>query len=111
LQGFVMALESILEDQPGISAAALWETLRGAGHAPEEVLAQSPDPLEVDESTARHDLFAMLLRLERTGLLRRQDALVAGGLVEEADRAEYRGLMLRLKEIDQALRSPHASSG
>ncbi|MGC8702330.1 MAG: DNA primase [Thiomonas sp.] len=111
LQGFVMALESILEDQPGISAAALWETLRGAGHAPEEVLAQSPDPLEVDESTARHDLFAMLLRLERTGLLRRQDALVAGGLVDEADRAEYRGLTLRLKEIDQALRAPHASPG
>jgi DNA primase len=108
LQAFVMALESILEDQPEISAAALWETLRGAGHAPEEVLAQSPDPLEVDESTAKQDLFAMLLRLERTGLLRRQDALVAGGLVTDTDRAEYRNLALRLKEIDQAQRMSHA---
>ncbi len=102
LQPFVQALEAILEDQPDLSAAALWETLRAAGHAPESVLSQSPDPLELDEATVRQDLFALLLRLERTALLRRQDALVAGGLVDAADRAEYRSLALRLKEIDQA---------
>jgi DNA primase len=111
LQGVFRALESILEDQPEISAAALWEALRAAGHAPEEILSQAPDPLEVDDATARQDLFALLLRMERAAVLRRQDALVAGGLADEADRAEYRGLVLRLKEIDQELRTPRVLQG
>lgn len=104
LQGLVLTLESILEDQPELSAAALWEALRAAGHAPEEVLAESPDPLELDEAAAKQDLLAILSRLERAALKRRQDELVAGGLVADADRTEYRSLALRLKEIDQAQR-------
>lgn len=110
LQALVLALESILEDQPDLSAAALWEELRAAGHAPEEVLVHSPDPMELDEATAKQDLFAILVRLERTALLRRQDALVAGGLVADADRAEYRSLALRLREIDQAQRQVDGGS-
>jgi len=102
LQGLVLTLESILEDQPELSAAALWEALRAAGHAPEEMLAESPDPLELDEAAAKQDLLAILSRLERAALKRRQDELVAGGLVADADRTEYRSLALRLKEIDQA---------
>jgi DNA primase len=110
LQDAVRAIESILEHQPDITAAALWETLRAAGHAPEEVLARAPDPLEIDVASARQDLHAMLLRLERSALLQRQDALVAAGLIEDADRAEYRSLLLRLKEIDQQLHSAHAAA-
>ncbi|MEW6560748.1 MAG: DNA primase [Pseudomonadota bacterium] len=104
LQPLALALESILENQPDLSAAALWEELRAAGHSPEEVLAQSPDPLELDEAVARQDLQAILLRLERSALLRRQDELVVHGLVADADRAEYRSLAIRLKEIDHAQR-------
>lgn len=104
LQGLILAVESLLENQPELSAAALWEALRAAGHSPEDVLAQSPDPLELDETVARQDLLAILVRMERAALQKRQDELVAGGLVSDADRAEYRSLALRLREIDQAQR-------
>jgi DNA primase len=109
LQPLVHTVEAVLEDQPDCSAAALWETLRAAGHAPEQVLAQSPDPLEIEPEVARHDLLALLLRLERHSVLRRQDALVAAGLVSDADRAEYRSLAARLREIDLAQRASGAA--
>jgi DNA primase len=106
LRPLVVALESILEDQPRISPAGLWEALRAAGHAPETSVAQSPDPLEADDDVLKRDLRAILLRLERTALQRRQGALVEGGLVSDADRAEYRNLALRLREIELAQREP-----
>jgi len=109
LQPLVHTVEAVLEDQPDCSAAALWEALRAAGHAPEQVLAQSPDPLEIEPEVARHDLLALLLRLERHSVLRRQDALVAAGLVSDADRAEYRSLAARLREIDLAQRASGAA--
>lgn len=54
----------------------------------------------------RSDLQAILLRLERNALQQRQEALVGGGLVSEADRAEYRNLASRLREIELAQRNP-----
>ncbi len=106
LQSLVVAVEAILEAQPGISSAGLLEALRAVGHNPEALVAQSVDPLESDDAALRSDLQAILLRLERNALQQRQEALVGGGLVSEADRAEYRNLASRLREIELAQRNP-----
>ena len=100
LQPLVCAIESILEDHPQISAAGLWESLRAAGHAPDLAAAQAPDPVEANPETVEAELLAILQRLERADLMRRQDVLVQAGLVSEADRAEYRSLAARLRELE-----------
>lgn len=97
LQPLVRAIEAILDDHPQISAAGLWESLRAAGHAPDQAIAQSPDPVEVNAEIAEAELQAIMLRLEEDELKQRMDVLSRSG--SDADVAEYRSLIIRLSEL------------
>lgn len=104
-QPLVQALEAVLEEHPAMGAAGLWESLRALGFGAELDRLSAVDPLQTDAAAARIEFDALLRRLERADILRRQQALVQTGLVSEADRAEYRSLAERLRELDAAARS------
>ncbi|MDE2129977.1 MAG: DNA primase [Betaproteobacteria bacterium] len=92
-------LEARLDAFPGMSASALWESLRLDGLLEQAQAMGTADMLDADPSVVRQDLFGALRWVELDRIERRQDELSRGGLIDEASKAEFRSLLSRRREL------------
>ncbi len=96
-------LEARLDVEPRISAAALWEALRGDGLLEQAGALAPGDLLELDAAALTHHLHGALDSVEHAWIKRRQQELAADGLRSDDARLEYSALSARLRELGRKL--------
>ena len=98
-QALARWLEAQLDAYPDLSASALWEGLRTAGLLDQVQAMGAQDLLDAEPAGVQQNLLGALRWVELKQLDRRQEELSRGGLIDEADKAEFRSLLSRRREL------------